>query len=129
MPGFQELLVILVVAALVLGPNRLPKAAADAARLLARFRREAQGAMSELKKQADVEGLGTELRVLRTEMKDTTGLAKRAVRAELRSLTDQPSPLPPSTPVGPTGPEPTTGIAGSDDQPNRPEPNRSEDTA
>jgi sec-independent protein translocase protein TatB len=90
MPGFQELLVIAVVAALVLGPNRLPKAAADLARLLARFRTEAHGAIAELKKQADVEGLGTELRVLRNEVKDTHGVAQRAVRAELRALTDQP---------------------------------------
>jgi sec-independent protein translocase protein TatB len=113
MPGFQEILVILVVAALVLGPNRLPKVAADAARLLARFRREAQSAMSELKKQADVEGLGTELRVLRNEMKDTTGIAKRAVRAELRALTEQPDI--PTTSVGPTDVARTEGVAGSDD--------------
>jgi sec-independent protein translocase protein TatB len=113
MPGFQELLVILVVAALVLGPNRLPKAAADAARLLARFRKESQGAMSELKKQADVEGLGTELRVLRNEMKDTTGTAKRAVRVELRALTEQPDI--PTTSVGPTDVARTEGGAGSAD--------------
>jgi sec-independent protein translocase protein TatB len=99
MPGFQELLVIAVVAALVLGPNRLPKAAADVARLLARFRAEARGAISELKKQADVEGLGTELRVLRNEVRDTHGVAQRAVRAELRALTDQPAtPATPATP-------------------------------
>jgi sec-independent protein translocase protein TatB len=113
MPGFQEILVILVVAALVLGPNRLPKVAADAARLLARFRREAQGAMSELKKQADVEGLGTELRVLRNEMRDTTGTAKRAVRAELRALTDPPA-APASEPRAAGPPESTPNAGGAD---------------
>jgi sec-independent protein translocase protein TatB len=110
MPGFQELLVIALVAALVLGPHRLPKAAADIARLLARFRTEARGALSDLKQQADVEGLGTELRVLRNEVKDTSSVAKRAVRAELRALTDQPAaPAAPATPVEPSDTTPEDG--------------------
>jgi sec-independent protein translocase protein TatB len=113
MPGFQELLVILVVAALVLGPNRLPKAAADAARLLARFRKDARSAITELKKQADVEGFGSELRVLRNEMRDTTDTATRAVRAELRALTDLPA-APASHPEAVEPPEGTTRGDGAD---------------
>jgi sec-independent protein translocase protein TatB len=96
MPGFQELLVILVVAALVLGPNRLPKAAADVARLLARIRQEAGGALQDLKHQAKVEGLDEDLRALRGELRDTSSAARRAVDAELRALTDASHTPPPS---------------------------------
>jgi sec-independent protein translocase protein TatB len=99
MPGFQELLVIGLVAVLVLGPNRLPKAAADVARLLARFRREAQGALSDLKGQAEVDGIGDDLRMLNRELRDTRGLAKRTLNNELRALTETPTP--------PTGPSPS----------------------
>jgi sec-independent protein translocase protein TatB len=120
MPGFQELVVILVVAALVLGPHRLPKLAADAARLLARFRREANAALTDLKRQADVEGLGDDLRGLRREVRDTRSLADRAVRAELRTLTDRPSephrPLHPVDGDGAASGLPTDGGHPTDDR-------------
>jgi sec-independent protein translocase protein TatB len=47
--GFEKLGVLLVVALIVLGPERLPKLAADAARMLRQLRRMAQNASSELK--------------------------------------------------------------------------------
>ncbi|HVA59355.1 MAG TPA: sec-independent translocase [Mycobacteriales bacterium] len=49
--GIDKLLVLLVVALVVLGPERLPKLAADAGRLLRRLRELAQSASSELKEE------------------------------------------------------------------------------
>jgi sec-independent protein translocase protein TatB len=91
-PGFQELLVIGFVAVIVIGPAKLPKVAADVARLLARFRREAGAAVSDLKSQVPNDGFGDELRGLHRELRDTQGVAKRALRNELRVLTDDAKP-------------------------------------
>jgi sec-independent protein translocase protein TatB len=101
-PGFQELLVIGLVAAIVIGPDKLPKLAADVARLLARFRREAGTAVEELRSHAPTEGLGGDLRDLHRELRDTRGVAKRALHNELRLVTGPPpavtSPHPPPAP-------------------------------
>jgi sec-independent protein translocase protein TatB len=47
--GWMELLVIAVVGLIVLGPERLPKAAADAAKLLRQLRAMARNATADLK--------------------------------------------------------------------------------
>lgn len=47
--GWGELLVLAVVGLLVLGPDRLPKAAADAARLIRQLRNMARSATADLK--------------------------------------------------------------------------------
>jgi sec-independent protein translocase protein TatB len=70
-PGFQELIVIAVVALLVFGPDRLPEVARNAARFLHRFRTETQRSVSELKRAADVEDLDRELRGLGRELRET----------------------------------------------------------
>jgi sec-independent protein translocase protein TatB len=101
-PGFQELLVIGLVAAIVIGPERLPKLAADVARLLARFRREAGTAVDELKSQVPSDGFGGELRDIQRELRDTRGVAQRVLRNELRLVADGPTPVssnPHPTPV------------------------------
>ena len=54
--GPFEIITILVVALLIFGPEKLPKLAADAARMLRELRRMATGAREELK-----ESLGPEL--------------------------------------------------------------------
>jgi sec-independent protein translocase protein TatB len=83
MPGFQELVVIALVALLAVGPDRLPKVARDGARILARFRQEARAVMSDLKAEADAEGFGGELRQLRRDIGDPR-------RAVVRSLSEPP---------------------------------------
>ena len=47
--GWSELLVLAVVGLIVFGPDRLPKAAADAARALRQLRTLARGAAADLK--------------------------------------------------------------------------------
>jgi sec-independent protein translocase protein TatB len=47
--GPQEILVLLVLGLVIFGPERLPKAAADAARLLRQLRTMARGAADDLK--------------------------------------------------------------------------------
>jgi sec-independent protein translocase protein TatB len=47
--GWSELIVLAVVGLIVLGPDRLPKAAADAARMLRQLRTMARSATADLK--------------------------------------------------------------------------------
>jgi sec-independent protein translocase protein TatB len=47
--GLPEVLLLAVIGLLVFGPERLPKAAADAGRLIRQLRLMARGAMSEVK--------------------------------------------------------------------------------
>lgn len=70
--GFAELLVIVVVALLVFGPERLPEMARQAGRALARFRQETSRSVAELKEAADLEDLGRELSSVRSELRSLT---------------------------------------------------------
>src|SRR4051795_12271253 len=54
--GWSELIVLAVVGLIVLGPDRLPKAAADAAKMLRQLRGMARNATADLKAE-----LGTEM--------------------------------------------------------------------
>ncbi|HEX3705658.1 MAG TPA: sec-independent translocase [Mycobacteriales bacterium] len=47
--GLPELLLLAVIGLLVFGPERLPKAAADAGRLIRQLRQMARGAMHEVR--------------------------------------------------------------------------------
>ncbi|MBW3576327.1 MAG: Sec-independent protein translocase protein TatB [Actinobacteria bacterium] len=80
--GFQELLVIAVLALLVFGPDRLPELARQAGRALARVREETSRSVTELKQAADLEDLNRELRGVRAELRaagrDLTGLDRPA---------------------------------------------------
>ena len=53
--GMPELVVILVVALLVLGPKRLPEVARSIGRAVAEFRRQSTEVMEELQTQLDTE--------------------------------------------------------------------------
>lgn len=86
MPGFQEWLVIALVALLVFGPNRLPEVARTAAKAIAKFRTEARRNIDELKRTAELEGLDTELRDLRREVRGT----QQDLRQGLRGMVDEP---------------------------------------
>lgn len=100
--GMPEMLVIVVVALLVFGPDRLPELAQQAGRFISRFREETSRSVTELKKAAEIEDLDRELRSMRQEL--------RGVGRELTSGTpspgDEPSRTVRRTPP-PTDPEAT----------------------
>ena len=117
MPGFQEILVIAVVALLVFGPDRLPELARTAGKTLAKFREETRRNVDELKRVADVQDLEKELKSLRNEMRGTKNDMTKGIR-DMAGL-DSPS----GDGNGrrarthpPTGHEPTA-VVRADDQP------------
>lgn len=67
--GLPEMLVIVVVALLVFGPDRLPELAQQAGRFISRFREETSRSVAELKKAAEMEDLDRELRSMREELR------------------------------------------------------------
>lgn len=81
--GFGELLVIAVLALLVFGPDRLPKAAAEAARTLRQIRTAAVAARRDLVDAAGLEGDDE----LRQAVRDIRDLDPRRV---LTGLDDEP---------------------------------------
>ncbi|HVX69151.1 MAG TPA: sec-independent translocase [Mycobacteriales bacterium] len=62
--GWEELLLLAVLGLIIFGPNRLPKAASDAARMLRELRAMARGAASELKAELGPELADIDLRGL-----------------------------------------------------------------
>ena len=80
MPGFQELLVIGVIALLVFGPDRLPEVARTAGRTLAKLRAETQRNVAELKSMGEVQELEKELKGLRNELRGTQQDVTRRIR-------------------------------------------------
>lgn len=95
--GFQELLVVAVVALVVFGPERLPELARDAAMWLRKFRATATSSLDDLRRAADIQDLEDELRSLRGELAG----ARDTITKPLRSLTapDQPRAADRSPPV------------------------------
>jgi sec-independent protein translocase protein TatB len=59
--GWTELIVLAIVGLLVFGPERLPKVAADAARMLRQLRQMARGAAADLKAELGPEMADLEL--------------------------------------------------------------------
>ncbi|MCQ2994471.1 Sec-independent protein translocase protein TatB [Pseudomonas syringae] len=59
--GFTELLLVGTVALLVLGPERLPKAASTAGRWLGKFKRGLNGIKLQMERELDAEQLRKEL--------------------------------------------------------------------
>src|SRR4051794_30851073 len=87
--GWSELILLAIVGLIVLGPERLPKAAADAARMVRQLRQMARGAAADLKAE-----LGPEMADL-----DLASLhPRRIVQSVL--VDDEPSSVGASTPVG-----------------------------
>ncbi len=69
--GFQEVLVVVVVALLIFGPERLPELARNAGKFLARFRAETSKSLDELRRAADIQDLERELRSVTSELRET----------------------------------------------------------
>ena len=81
--GFSELLVIAVVALLVLGPERLPKAARFAGLWVRRARAQWYSVRSELERELAADELKRSLRETETQMRDIDA-SVRAADAEAR---------------------------------------------
>jgi sec-independent protein translocase protein TatB len=62
--GWEEILVLAVLGLIIFGPDRLPKAAADAARLLRQLRAMARGAANDLRAELGPEMADLDLRSL-----------------------------------------------------------------
>jgi sec-independent protein translocase protein TatB len=86
--GWGELMVVIVLALIVFGPDKLPKFAADAARMLRQLRRMANNATSELREELGPElGDLNDLRDLR-ELRELRDLHPRRLIG--RTLFDDP---------------------------------------
>jgi sec-independent protein translocase protein TatB len=77
--GMAEVLVVVVVALIVFGPERLPELARNAAKLVARFRAEATKSVEELKRAADLQGLDEDLRSIQHEVRQLRASVTDAV--------------------------------------------------
>ena len=89
--GWSELAVLAVVGLLIFGPDRLPKAAADAARMLRQLRAMARGAAADLKAE-----LGPEMADL-----DLASLHPRRIVGSLLEDDDVPGVAAPLPDAGP----------------------------
>jgi sec-independent protein translocase protein TatB len=81
-PGFQEIVVILLIVALVVGPNRLPTVTRDVTKFLLRARGEMRTMLDDLKGDMDSSGMGDDLRELKRELDETRRMASQAMRGE-----------------------------------------------
>lgn len=88
-PGFAEILVLLVLALLIFGPDKLPGMARNAGRMVARFKEEASDTLEELKRAAEYDelrGVAEELRSTGGELR-STGTELQRAGADLRRST------------------------------------------
>lgn len=114
--GFSELFVIAIVALIVLGPERLPRAARFAGLWVRRARAQWYSVKSELEHELAGEELRRSLRQTQDELRDAQAALQRSgsdVRQELQSLSDavgrvEPSAgaAPPATDADPSPPRP-----------------------
>ena len=85
--GWGELLLLAAVALLIFGPDKLPKAAADAGRMVRKLRELASTAQQDLVPDFDLDGIKTDLRsmsdlhpkrIISSAMSDVTGPSTKA---------------------------------------------------
>ena len=112
--GTGELIVILALVALVVGPDKMVKFARDAGRLLARLRQETDGLRGEFTDALDldvddtiheIKQIGQEAQEIKSELEgafDITGKAKPKPRAERPSPSARPLPATPEPEPQPT---------------------------
>ena len=99
--GIGEIIILAVLGLVVFGPERLPKAAADAGRLVRQLRGMASGARKDL-----ADSAGVDLSDAKDALKDIAELHPRRLMSNL--MADDPTPAPKrdsSTPK-PSGPAP-----------------------
>lgn len=85
--GWGEMLLLAVVALLIFGPEKLPKAAADAGRLVRKLREMAQSA------QSDLGATGIDVEGIKNDLKSATDLhPKRIMASVMEPLNTPPTP-------------------------------------
>ena len=107
--GWGELLLLAVVALLIFGPDKLPKAAADAGRMVRKLRELASTAQKDLSPDLDMEGLKNDLRsvadlhpkrIMSSALSDVTSPSTQPKVATPRSSTPAQGSPAPSSPSG-----------------------------
>lgn len=107
--GWGELLLLAVVALLIFGPDKLPKAAADAGRMVRKLRELASTAQKDLSPDLDMEGLKNDLRsvadlhpkrIMSSALSDVTSPSTQAKAATPRSSAPAQGAPAPSSPSG-----------------------------
>ncbi len=93
--GFQEILVIAFILLVVVGPERLPDLMRKAGTWIARFRRETQRSVDELKRAANLEELDRELKAISRDVKDAGRNMARVASGEPSRAKDEPPPFDP----------------------------------
>ena len=97
--GFSEMLVVVVIALLVFGPERLPELARNAGKAVARFRSEASRSVEELKRAADLQGIDDDIRGISNEVRDLRSSVTRSLTgAGTAASTRAPDRPPPTDP-------------------------------
>lgn len=101
-PGLPEIVVLIVLAVLIFGPDKLPGFARSLGKTVGQLKREANAAVTELKRSAD---LG-ELREVRDELRSTAGQLQEQATAvtagdKPRGRDRAPAPAPAVAPPGP----------------------------
>ena len=97
--GWGEILVLVVAGLFILGPERLPSAAAWVGRTMRQVREYATGARDQLQRE-----LGPEFDELRKPLEDLRGLRDFNPRTAVRrTLFDDPTPIKPNGYAGPNG--------------------------
>ncbi|HSD53556.1 MAG TPA: Sec-independent protein translocase protein TatB, partial [Burkholderiales bacterium] len=80
--GFSELLVIMVVALLVIGPERLPKVARTAGHLFGRLQRYVNDVKSDIQRELELD----ELKKLRSQFEDAARSVEQSVNEVGREI-------------------------------------------
>jgi sec-independent protein translocase protein TatB len=83
--GFSELVVIGVVALVVIGPERLPRAARTVGHLLGRFQRYVAEVKADINREMDL----ADLKKIRSEVEDAARSVERTVRSEMQEAEAQ----------------------------------------
>ena len=116
--GGGEILMILVVALIFLGPTRLPDAGRQVGRAIAEFRRMTSGVQKDLKDALDMDGVRESIETFREVVDVRKNLVNEFASAAAH-LTSSPSAAPPpavpaTTPVGDAAIPPPDGMFAGD---------------
>lgn len=101
--GWGELLLLAVVALVIFGPDKLPKAAADAGRMVRKLRELANSAQKDIAPGMDLDGIKSDLR-------SVADLHPKRIISNAISDATSSTPAKPA-PTVPTPPPPVTGAA------------------
>lgn len=102
--GFPELMLVMVVALLVLGPERLPEAIRTLSLWVGRFRRMARSAKEELDKEIGMEDIRRQLH--NEQIMRDLGEARADIKRTLTDTPPAPEATPQSPPIDAAGSEP-----------------------